>query len=69
MWTPKWTPKMGVNAKKTRFLPHKTIKYTKNEAFMLPNSHNCLILVPMKVTNPNLFIAPNYLKAVFSISD
>ena len=27
------------------------------------------VMVPMKVTNPNLFIAPNYLKVIVSISD
>ena len=45
MWTPKWTPKIGVFVKKINFWPHKTIKYAKKSgkyAFIL---HNYPILV------------------------
>ena len=45
MWTPKWTPKIGVNGKKTDFRPHKHVKYAKKSGIYALILHNYPILV------------------------
>ena len=45
MWTPKWTPKLGVNGKKFNFWLHKTITSAKKWGIYTLISHKYLILV------------------------
>ena len=45
MWTPKWTPKIGVFDEKFNFRPHKTIKYVKKSGIYAFVLHNYPILV------------------------